>query len=215
MNWKPPVIMNTPMSLVMCLKASDGLVFVADSRTLIQDSRCYYEDTADKIFLINKNVLAVAAGDTNYAYVVIEKLREVNEVDNLGPLKVAEKVADLAVQEAISYESRRFATQAIGQPPQDVPNYAFIIGGYEKNEPKIYSYHLGNRAPQHQCDYYAEGVKHLVPSNLSKKKYSINNRAKEVVEIAKYIIEETVKESYAVGLPVKAQILSRPKLSSK
>ena len=200
MNLESTAILSDYMSLIVAIRASDGLVLAADSRSIYSNGT--YNDNAKKSFSVNNRVGILLAGDTDYALPIIKSFLKKSEVQHFECSEIIKKLA-LHIKESIE-EWNRYNSHLENPILQkclkkEDPNFGVIVAGYDRDgSSKIFSYDLKSACPTEIYeDCYCVGVKQ-VANYILKKEYK-KSTMNEAIVLAKRVISETSDSYYGVG----------------
>jgi 20S proteasome alpha/beta subunit len=215
------------MSVAMGLIGIDGIVLATDSRLTMQEGNItYHEDTSQKLWKLTNEIGLMSTGyNSGYRHFLVDycnaiTLPELNKnIDTLkssGKLPIDYKLNYLelvnhfamAIREHVkpfveSYDALRLAG-----------GMDFILAGYDKEEAKIFSIDVYNRAtpfvPNICGRYYFSGVKEIGlywkrKLNLERYNFPITFLKK----LAVMIILETIKTHDMIGEPVQLAIIDK------
>lgn len=189
------------MTLVVCMKSSEGIVLAADSRGTIGDPRglTAINDTQVKIFPLGKCGLGLA-GASEMGAVLLDELRK-KDIDSCSD--VDEAVTRL-VAECAQFFRQWF--QAI--PPQQRPAVLLTLAGYRFDdsgnaEPLIYLLNSQmNFAPQLFSIPCLSGVPQYAVY-LVHRYYDPSISLEKAKALAEYLISETASQDPKVGGPIR------------
>ncbi|MEW6569394.1 MAG: hypothetical protein AB1449_14765 [Chloroflexota bacterium] len=190
------------MTLVVCLKASNGIVLAADSRGTIGDPRglTAINDTQQKIFGLGKCGLALA-GASEMGAALLDELKK-NNVD-------ASPNVDDAVKKVVELSATLFSQWFRDIPPPQRPPVLITIGGYRYPKgglPLAMIYLLSsqmNFAPQ-LFDHgpCMSGVPQYAVY-LAHRYYDPAIPLSKAKALAEYLIAETASQDPKVGGPIR------------
>lgn len=196
------------MSLVVCMKASNGIVLAADSRGTIGDPRglTAINDTQIKIFQIGKCGMGIA-GASEMGTVLLDELRKLG-IDTISSI-------DQAVQTITENCANLFAQWFRDIPPNQRPVVLLTLGGYRilngrSPEPMVYLLNsqmnfapqlFGNTPCMSGVPQYAVYLVHRY--------YDSSIPLERAKALAEYLIAETASQDPKVGGPIRiAEITS-------
>jgi len=195
------------MTLVVCFKAKDGLVFAADSRGTIGDPRglTAINDSMVKIFQLSKYVGIVTYGQAELAAQLVQELKSSLTPDDIYFSQVFDKTRDL-LRNKYNDWFRNF-------PLEKRPVVGFIIGGLEQSgESKIY--YLSSTldfAPQLCVTGVALGGIPQYATYLTHRLYNPEMSVEHLVALAVYVISETATQDPKVGGPIRVAQITKDK----
>jgi 20S proteasome alpha/beta subunit len=201
-----------PMSLLVCLLGTDGLVLATDSRGTFGDPRgvTAQNDLITKLYLANQRVGIMVAGAGDLGSTVVTGFMALPDTASLG-------ITDLtmALHRYARGEFRQwfelFAIRSTGtetRPPR--PDLNFIVAGFDLNhEPKIYrmSSSLDFAPMLHNYGFGIEGVAQYALYLLNRL-YDPASEVKDLQCLAAYVITETASQDGKVGGAVQMAIIT-------
>lgn len=206
------------MTLLVCLRGSDGLVFATDSRGTFGDPRgtTAQNDTQKKLFHVNRHTVVLTAGSGELG---ANLMREAQP--SLDQLPAKSATATMGALRAFAMQKYGewfpgFGVQPVPGAPIPVrPDLALIVGGYDLDgsgqatTPRIYSLISGlNFAPMlHDYGFALQGVAQYALYLLNRLYENAQPIAK-LENLAAYVITETASQDGKVGGPVQVAIVS-------
>jgi 20S proteasome alpha/beta subunit len=190
------------MTLVIAMKASNGIVLAADSRGTIGDPRglTAINDTQTKLFRLGTCGLALA-GASEMGAVLLDEMRK------LGVDRIAD--VDAAVSQVFTISSTLFSQWFRETPPPQRPGVLFTLAGYRIKEgaapePMIYLLNSQlNFAPQlFDRTPCLSGVPQYAVY-LVHRYYDPSISLDKAKALAEYLINETASQDPKVGGPVR------------
>ncbi|MFA6023400.1 MAG: archaeal proteasome endopeptidase complex subunit alpha [Candidatus Pacearchaeota archaeon] len=166
---------------------TDGIVLVSDRRI---NDKLILPESANKIYEIDSHIIASAAGILSDARVLIERARilaQQNRVTYDSPIEVEEIIREIA-------NTKQQFTQYGGARPFGV---AIIVGGIERNEPKLFSSDItGNYFSYHAMAIGEndEKIKEMLRLKYNKN-LNINGGIKLALDIFKEILGKNFETS--------------------
>jgi 20S proteasome alpha/beta subunit len=201
------------MTLIVCLRGTDGMILACDSRGTFGDPRgvTAQNDNMQKVYAVSKYVGVLLAGSGELGSMIINEIqREIATKKTEGVTPVMELIRDILIRRFNEWFPG-FLIQPIQGATNPVrPNLVFIVGGYDLNgegKPTIQrTYNLNsmmNFAP-FLIDYgfALEGVPQYALYLLNRL-YSPESNVINLMPLAAYVITETSSQDGKVGGPVK------------
>ena len=186
------------MTLVVCVKAVDGIVLAADSRGTVGDPRglTAISDDMVKVFSLGKCGISLA-GASEMGAVLLDELQK-HDAQSFGDI-------DKAVAKVVSVAAERFGEWFKLIPPDHRPPVLITLAGYRPEpKPKAMIYMLNsqmNFAPQLFAAHCMTGVPQYAVY-LIHRYYDPSITLQQAEALAEYLISETASQDPKVGGPV-------------
>lgn len=164
----------------------DGVVIVADRR--VKD-KLIVEDSANKIFEIDDHIMAVSAGITSDARVLIEKARVLSQQHRVTYDSAA---STESIVKEIADAKQQF-TQYGGARPFGV---AMMIAGYN-GSPSLYTTDVTGNYFQYKADAIGENDEKI--KEKLREKYSSTITSEQGVKLALEIFKEILGSEFNLG----------------
>lgn len=205
------------MTLIVCAKASDGMVLASDSRGTFGDPQnlTAQNDTMKKVVKLNENSVLLMSGSAEIGETIIQQIvKEVKEKDLGGVTEVMEFSRN-KLKERYNQWFQNYPPLPHPQNPSFVrPILGIIIGGYDLDkdkkpiEQKIYSLmSVWDFAPMlHNYGFGLQGVPQYA-LYLMNRLYSPEMNINQLKHLLGYIITETATQDGKVGGPVQIAII--------
>ncbi|MDO8475062.1 MAG: hypothetical protein Q7W02_02505 [Candidatus Rokubacteria bacterium] len=207
-----------PMTLLVALKGSDGLVLAADSRGTFGDPRgvTAQNDAQQKAHILAPHVAVLAAGSGEVGALIIDLVRQqVTAQGTDGATAVLNVLRDMARARYQEWfpSVPPILPMAMVQTGQVAvrPDLAFLLGGYEPDgTPRLFG--LGSFfdfSPMlHDYGFALQGIAQY-GLYLLNRLYEPGRTMQELTALAIYVITETATQDGKVGGPVNV-IVIRP-----
>ncbi|MFH1391030.1 MAG: hypothetical protein ABIH20_01830 [Candidatus Diapherotrites archaeon] len=200
------------MTLIVCAKGIDGMVFASDSRGTFGDPRgiTARNDTMRKIFKLNNQCILLMSGSAELGETILE---EIQRQISTQKLKNIDKVVECAVNKFRAKYNEWFPQFQ----PNQRPMLGIIIGGYEVDKkkkqsckPKIFSMMSPlNFAPGlHNYGFALHGVPQYALYLLNTL-YSDRMKINQLKQLLAYVITETASQDGKVGGPIQMAVLKK------
>jgi 20S proteasome alpha/beta subunit len=191
------------MSLLVCLRATDGLVLATDSRGTFGDPRgiTAQNDLIKKLYLANERVGILVAGAGDLGSTVVSSFLAL-------PNTAAQGITELTMAlhlYAREHFAQWFPLFTIKQTANDTrparPELNFLVAGFDLNgEPKIYrmSSSLDFAPMLHSYGFGIDGVAQYA-LYLINRLYDPQSAIQDLQYLAAYVITETASQDGKVG----------------
>ncbi len=199
------------MTLIVCAKGIDGMVFASDSRGTFGDPRgiTARNDTMRKIFRLNNRCILLMSGSAELGETILEEIQRQISSQRL-------KNIDQVLQCAVKKFREKYNEWFPQFPPNQRPMLGIIIGGYEINKkkqlskPKIFSIMSPlNFAPSlHTYGFALHGVPQYALYLLNTL-YSDRMKITQLKQLLAYVITETASQDGKVGGPIQMAVLKK------
>jgi 20S proteasome alpha/beta subunit len=193
------------LTLVVCYKGVNGLVFAADSRGTIGDPRglTAITDSMVKLFQLSNYVGIMTYGQAELAAQLIQEIkRTLSEEDIYLTPEFLEKVRNTL--------RTKYSDWFRGVPHERRPAVGFIIGGFEDGEAKIYYLTSAlDFAPQLDVKGHALGGIPQYATYLTHRLYNPKMTLDDLVKLAVFVISETATQDPKVGGPIRVAVILR------
>jgi len=204
------------VTLLVAIKARDGLALAADSRGTFGDPRgvTAQNDSQQKAHVLAPHVAVLAAGSGEVGTVIVQEVA--NDLQQRALDGVTEVMNVLRDTTRRNYQEWFPSVPAIQAPQLAItgqapvrPDLAFIVAGYELasegegNEPKMYQLQAGTDfSPMlHDYGFAVAGVAQYALYLLNRL-YEPDRSVQEMTALAVYVITETASQDGKVGGPV-------------
>jgi len=193
------------LTLVVCFKGKDGLVFAADSRGTIGDPRglTAINDSMVKIFQLSKYAGIVTYGQAELAAQLVQEIKNTLKPEDIYISQILEKTRETLRSKHGDW-FKNF-------PIDKRPVVAFILGGLEDDATsKIY--YLSSPldfAPQLCVTGVALGGVPQYATYLTHRLYNPEMSRKNLISLAIYVISETATQDPKVGGPIRVAEISK------
>jgi len=206
------------MTLIICAKGKDGMVFASDSRGTFGDPATgvtAQNDTMKKVFRINNNSVLMSAGSGEVGAKLVDDILKVIDI-NMSVTEVMEQVSRIAKEKYDKWFQKlpliiNPANPNITAPPR--PSLGIIIGGYETakelKDSKIFSLMSQfDFAPfLHDYGFALQGVPQYA-LYLMNRLYSEDMKIEQLKHLLAYVITETATQDGRVGGPLRMAIIN-------
>lgn len=203
------------MTLIICAKGKDGMVFAADSRGTFGDPRqvTAQNDTMKKVFKLNNNVVLLVAGASEIGSTIIDDL--LKRIDDKMGINDIVMISRKVLKEKYDEWFKNFAIIAhpnFPTPPR--PSLGMIIGGYDNREnlktPKIFSLisEFDFALLLHDYGFALQGVPQYA-LYLMNRLYDENMNVNHLKHLLAYVITETATQDGKVGGSVRMAVINK------
>ena len=195
------------MSLLVCLRGTDGLVLATDSRGTFGDPRgvTAQNDLIKKLYLANERVGILVAGAGDLGSTVVSGFLAIPDTASLGITELTMALHRHA-REHFGQWFELFAIKSTGNDSRPArPDLNFIVAGFELNyDPKIYrmSSSLDFAPMLHNYGFGVDGVAQYALYLLNRL-YDQQSVIEDLQYLAAYVITETASQDGKVGGPVQ------------
>lgn len=204
------------MTLILCLKGTDGMVLASDSRGTFGDPKgvTAQNDNQKKVYELSNfsGMLIAGTGEIGaMAYGEIKRQIEKDGKNNAGVSEVMESARKTLKDKFDEWFSpQRFQLQPIQGVPAPVrPDLAVIIGGYDlvdgmTKTQRIYTLLSPyNFAPMlHDYGFALQGIGQYALYLLNRL-YRQDSTTKNLISLAAYVLAETASQDGKVGGPIQ------------
>jgi len=200
------------MSLILCLRGSDGLVLASDSRGTFGDPRgvTAQNDNQKKVYTLSKYVGCAIAGSGEIGARLMDELIETIRQRNIEGASEVVGVVREVVKQRYDEWFARFLIQPVGGAQQPVrPDLVLIVSGYDyeremTTRQRIYQLlAVFDFAPMlHDYGYALNGVAQYALYLLNRL-YVAESPIARLIPLAAYVITETASQDGKVGGPVQ------------
>ncbi len=202
------------MTLIVCLRGTDGMVLASDSRGTFGDPRgvTAQNDNQKKVYRLSKYSGMLIAGSGEIGTMVYNELgKEIEKMQDIGVTPMMDTVRFMLKSKFDEWFSpKKFQLQAIsGIPVPARPDLAAIVGGYDVFEgkprtPRIFtllsSYDF---APMlHDYGFALQGIAQYALYLLNRL-YRNDSSIANLVPLGAYVISETASQDGKVGGPIQ------------
>jgi hypothetical protein len=195
------------MSLLVCLRGTDGLVLATDSRGTFGDPRgvTAQNDSQKKLYLANERVGVMIAGVGELGANVMSGFLATPSITDMGVTALTTALY-ASVRQKYSDWFRAFSIQPNPRGHPVRPDLNFVISGYEETNASTKIYHLVasmDFAPMlHNYGFSLDGVAQYALYLLNRL-YDGNYSVDQLSHLAAYVITETASQDGKVGGPVQ------------
>ena len=199
------------MSLIVCLRGSDGLVLASDSRGTFGDPRgvTAQNDNQKKVYTLSKYVSCAIAGSGEIGARLMDELIGTIKQRNVEGASGVVSIVREIVKQRYDEWFARFLIQPVGGAQQPVrPDLVLILGGYDyegkTTRQRIYQLLAGlDFAPMlHDYGFALNGVAQYALYLLNRL-YVADSPIARLIPLAAYVITETASQDGKVGGPVQ------------
>lgn len=205
------------MTLIVCLKGTDGMVLASDSRGTFGDPRAVtaQNDNQKKLYRLSKYVGALLAGSGELGAMIMNEIVVEVEKRNLEGATPIMNIARRILKARFDEWFGRFSLQPLPNIQVPVrPALVVIVGGYDLDNAgkptmqKIYSLncYLDFAPMLHDYGFALEGVAQYALYLLNR--LYTAELAKKLLPLAAYVITETASQDGKVGGPVQMMEIS-------
>ena len=191
------------MSLLICLRGTDGLVLATDSRGTFGDPRgvTAQNDQIKKVYLASKHVGVLVAGAGDLGSTVVSGFLALPDISTLGITEFTVALHHYAREQFREWFDL-FSTKKMENDPRPArPDLNFIVAGFELNhDPRIYrmSSSLDFAPMLHNYGFGVDGVAQYALYLLSRL-YDPTSVIENLESLAAYLIAETASQDGKVG----------------
>ena len=191
------------MSLLICLRGTDGLVLATDSRGTFGDPRgvTAQNDQIKKVYLASKHVGVLVAGAGDLGSTVVSGFLALPDISTLGVTEFTVALHHYAREQFREWFDL-FSTKKMENDPRPArPDLNFIVAGFELNhDPRIYRMSSGlDFAPLlHNYGFGVDGVAQYALYLLNRL-YDPKATVGNLEVLAAYLIAETASQDGKVG----------------
>jgi 20S proteasome alpha/beta subunit len=200
------------MSLLVCLRGTDGLVLATDSRGTFGDPRgvTAQNDQIKKAYLANKRVGILVAGAGDLGSTVVSEFLALPDIPALGVTELT-FARHRHARERFRDWFELFSTKKTQDDPRPArPDLNFIVAGFELNhDSKIYrmSSSLDFAPMLHTYGFGVDGVAQYALYLLSRL-YDPTSVIENLESLAAYLITETASQDGKVGGAIQMLIMT-------
>lgn len=201
-------------TLALCLKGSDGIALVSDSRGTFGDPRgiTAQNDNMKKVYDVSRYVGVLFAGSGEIGAMVFQEITQsLSNSPIEGVTPILELIRELLITKYDEWFPGFLIRPIQGSETPVRPGLAVIIGGYEviageiPTQQKIYSLNsLNNFAPMlHDYGFALQGIAQYALYLLNRL-YVQEMPVDTLLRLGAYVITETASQDGKVGGPVQA-----------
>ena len=191
------------MTLTICIKAADGIIFASDSRATSRDPRSEttINDTVKKIFPVGKFSGIGIAGDGGLAMTLLDDLKE--KIHRDGEIRKL-------IKEFHKFGKDIFDEWFPHEKPGERSGLSIVLAGYTvENEAEIYNlFSFDNFVPRKSATGFScLGITYLAQYLLNRF-YQSTITIEHAAELAAFCIKETATQDGKVGGDLQLASLS-------
>jgi 20S proteasome alpha/beta subunit len=200
------------MSLLVCLRGTDGLVLATDSRGTFGDPRgvTAQNDQIKKLYLANERVGILVAGAGDLGSTVVSGFLALPDIASLGVTELTMALHSYARKQFTEWFQLFAIKPAASDPRPARPDLNFIVAGFGlDHEPKIYrmSSSLDFAPMLHNYGFGVDGVAQYALYLLNRL-YDPASVIDDLQCLAAYIIAETASQDGKVGGAIQIATIS-------
>jgi 20S proteasome alpha/beta subunit len=191
------------MSLLVCLRGTDGLVLATDSRGTFGDPRgvTAQNDQIKKLYLANERVGILVAGAGDLGSTVVSGFLALPDIPSLGVTELTMALHSYARKQFTEWFQLFAIKPAASDPRPARPDLNFIVAGFGLDHgPKIYrmSSSLDFAPMLHDYGFGVDGVAQYALYLLNRL-YDPASVMEDLQCLAAYLITETASQDGKVG----------------
>ncbi len=203
------------MTLIICAKGKDGMVFAPDSRGTFGDPRgvTAQNDTMKKVFRINNNCALLIAGGAELASTILDEfLKDVKEETKIDD--VVKTLRKLLKEKYDEWFKNFTIIPTPNNPLPQRPSLGIIVSGYEDyrelKNPKIFSLisEFDFAILKHDYGFALQGVPQYALYLLNRL-YDENMKIENLKHLLAYVISETATQDGKVGGPIRMAVITK------
>ncbi len=206
------------MTLIVCAKAQDGMVFASDSRGTFGDPQTLtaQNDTMKKVFKLSEYAVLLMSGASEIGENIIQEIiKDVKEKSILGVKDIVNHARNRFKERYDEWFSKYPPIPHPQNPAFVRPQLGIIIGGYniaekkEISEARIYSMlSVYDFAPMlHNYGFALQGVPQYA-LYLMNRLYAPSMKTEHLKQLLAYVITETATQDGKVGGPVQIALIT-------
>lgn len=189
------------MTLTICIKAKDGIVFASDSRA---SSFFTSNDTVKKLFKLEDHTAIGIAGDGSLAMHLFDTISSQLNYRN-GITVLVEQLRSLSKQKFDDFFSHL--------SPDKRPLLTILLAGFNNDKPEIYRLEsIDNFVPRkNPTGFECIGIP-IIADYLLNRIYEPDVSTEHAKEMAAFCIKETASQDRRVGGPIQISTFSDKKV---